>query len=253
MLPLLFQADPLQLKNFLSVLRLGEQGKSLDNITLSCLAPASSKNVEKPKTKLIISTRKDYPLTTNFPSRLEFLQVSQCRLKKVDSRILKLHYLVELDLRDNVLESLPDDFSNVPNLKSLTLLQNSLCDITPKLCMQSTLQANLCYLDLSQNKLEILPLQLCELKCLVTLKIDHNQLKFLPPTIGRLKRLKFLSALENKIETMPASMTQLQLETIDLYGNPFVQEIQNDLPEQFPDITLVECCARAIRKHRQVY
>ncbi|XP_033736258.1 leucine-rich repeat protein 1-like [Pecten maximus] len=247
------KADTLQLKNFLSVLRLGAQGKSLDNITLSRLAPASSKNVEKPKTRLIINSRKEYPLTTNFPSRLEFLQVSQCRLKKVDSRILKLHHLVELNLSENVLEILPEDFSNVPNLSSVTLAHNNLNIISPKFCLQSTLQNTLRFLDLGQNQLEILPLQICELQCLVTLKIDNNQLKYLPPTIGRLKCLKYLSAVGNKIETLPASMTQLQLETIDLYGNPFLQDIHNSLPDRFPDITLMECCARSIRKHRVKY
>ncbi|XP_060083868.1 leucine-rich repeat protein 1-like, partial [Ylistrum balloti] len=247
------KADSLQLKNFLSVLRLGAQGKSLDNITLSRLAPASGKNVEKPKTRLIINSRKEYPLTTNFPSRLEFLQVSQCRLKKVDSRILKLYYLTELNLSDNVLESLPEDFNNAPNLRSITLLQNNLTNISPKFCLQSTLQHNLRFLDLGQNHLEVLPLQICELQCLVTLKIDNNQLKCLPPTIGRLKCLKFLSAVGNKIETLPASMTQLQLETIDLYGNPFLQDIHNDLPDHFPDINLMELCARSIRKHRVSY
>ncbi|OWF38646.1 leucine-rich repeat protein 1-like [Mizuhopecten yessoensis] len=247
------KADSLQLKNFLSVLRLGAQGKSLDNVTLSCLAPASGKNVEKPKTRLVINSRKEYPLTTNFPSRLEFLHVSQCRLKKVDSRMLKLHCLVELNLSDNVLESLPEDFSNVPNLRSLTLVQNNLNNISPKFFLQSTLQNNLRFLDLGQNQFEVLPLQICELQGLVTLKIDNNQLKYLPPTIGRLKCMKFLSATGNKIETLPASMTQLQLETIDLYGNPFQQDVHNDLPDRFPDITLMECCARSIRKHRVRY
>ena len=57
------------------MLRLALQGKDLDNITLSSLAPASAKNLEPPKTSLVILNKKDYPLTTNFPSSLESLQV----------------------------------------------------------------------------------------------------------------------------------------------------------------------------------
>ena len=71
----IFQADVIQLKSFLSVLRLAVQGKSLDNITLSSLAPASAKNLEPPKTSMIILDKKDYPTTKNFPSSLESLQV----------------------------------------------------------------------------------------------------------------------------------------------------------------------------------
>ena len=64
----------IQLKSFLSVLRLALQGKSLDNITLSSLAPASSKNLVT-KTSLVILSKREYPLTSNFPSGLESLQV----------------------------------------------------------------------------------------------------------------------------------------------------------------------------------
>ena len=65
----------IQLKSFLSVIKLALQGKSLDNITLSSLAPASTKNLEPPKTSMVVLNKKDYPLTKNFPSSLESLQV----------------------------------------------------------------------------------------------------------------------------------------------------------------------------------
>ena len=39
------QADPVQLKGFLSVVKMAVQGKSLDQITLTSLAPASANQV----------------------------------------------------------------------------------------------------------------------------------------------------------------------------------------------------------------
>jgi hypothetical protein len=42
-------------------LKKAAQGQSIDHITLSVLAPASAKNVEKPKTKMTVTSRKDYP------------------------------------------------------------------------------------------------------------------------------------------------------------------------------------------------
>ena len=40
-----FQADPIQLKGMLTVLRMGCQGQGLDKVSLTTLAPASAKQV----------------------------------------------------------------------------------------------------------------------------------------------------------------------------------------------------------------
>lgn len=49
-----------------------------------------ARDVEKPKKKLTIVSKKDYPLTSNFPYSLEQLQVSYCKLSRVDMRMLSL-------------------------------------------------------------------------------------------------------------------------------------------------------------------
>ena len=46
--------------------------------------------MEKLKTKMTIASRQDYPITKGFPCSLEVLNIHECLLKKVDSRILKL-------------------------------------------------------------------------------------------------------------------------------------------------------------------
>lgn len=245
------QADPLQLKNFLSVLRLAAQGKDIKNVTLSTLAPASTKNVEKPKTKMVILTKRDYPLTTNFPYSLEQLQISQCKLKKIDSRIFNLRRLEILNLSDNVIDTLPDDFGKLDKLRELYLNVNQLIQLPPKVCLQNNIQNSLCLLDLSNNKLQVLPLQICELFNLVTLKLDHNELKELPPTIGRLKSLKYLTASNNQLTSLPASFLQLYLDNLDLFSNPFPSDAGENLSVASLGVpSLVECCARSIRKNR---
>jgi len=95
------QADKVQLKVFLSVLRLGSTGEDIGGTMLSSLAPASSKQVACPKTKMVILKRSDYPIIENFPYSLETLQVNGCTLKCVDSRILRLRHLLVLDLSKN--------------------------------------------------------------------------------------------------------------------------------------------------------
>ncbi|XP_048736879.1 leucine-rich repeat protein 1-like isoform X2 [Ostrea edulis] len=250
----LCKADPLQLKNFLTLLRKASLGQNIDKINLSTLAPASNKGIDKPKTKLSVTSRKDYPLTKSFPSQLEHLHISQCRMKKIDSRIFQLKRLQHLDLRENVVEELPLTFSQLVNLRELILNSNRIQKLPSSLFLLPNWKQMLSLLDLSNNNITLLPVQLCELDNLVTLRVDHNKLETFPPTVGRLKKLKYLSASHNRIEVLPYSFMQLQLEHLDLFDNLFIDVTKSDLEEkEWQAPSLVECCARMIRKNRLPY
>lgn len=248
------KADPLQLKNFLNLLKKAAQGETIDHITLSVLAPASAKNVEKPKSKMIVTSRKEYPLTTNFPSSLISLQISDCKVKRVDSRIFDLKKLEVLNLGGNCIEDISTDFGKFKTLRELHLYNNAISNVNPKFCLEQNLILTLTVLDLSNNQLKLLPLQICELYNLYNLKVNNNLLESLPPTIGRLKKMKLFSAAENKLTVLPASFIQLRFEFMDLFGNPFPVEIEDSILEDNVGVpTLVEACARSIKKHRVPY
>lgn len=84
------KADASSLKNFLSAARLADRGSDSSSLPLSTLTPVRAKDVEQPKKKLTIVSKKDYPLTSSFPYSLEQLQVSYCKLSRVDMRMLSL-------------------------------------------------------------------------------------------------------------------------------------------------------------------
>lgn len=245
-------ADPIQLKSFLSVVRLGHQGNDLSKVTLSSLAPASAKQVEKPKTKMVVLTRKDYPITTGFPTSLTSLRVSDCMLKRIDSRMLRLYNLRSLDLSGNHLKTLPDDFHGLDHLSELRLANNHLEDLPVGFC-SGPLSRTLNLLDLSGNRLKMLRSEFCLLEALVTLRLDSNQLKCLPHGINRMTGLRFISAVGNKLQTLPASFTQLRLESLDLSGNEFIQAGPSSAIDRLQFPTLLECAAKAIHKHRVSY
>ncbi|XP_041353671.1 leucine-rich repeat protein 1-like [Gigantopelta aegis] len=247
------KADPLQLKNILNLIHQASQGKDLDRTALSALTPASARQVEKPKTKMTILTRKDYPLTTTFPSSLESLQVSQCSMKRIDQRILQLSKLKILNLSHNSLQSLPESYGRIYSLYELYVNNNQLTKLPISLC-RSSLSTSLVVLDISENQITTLPLELCELKQLVTLKADKNDLKSLPATIGKLIHLKSVSVAHNKLAILPAGLTRLQLDHLDLYCNPLeLQQTESVIMSQLTFPTLVECCARSIKKYRVPY
>ncbi|NXQ20409.1 LLR1 protein, partial [Peucedramus taeniatus] len=249
----LSKANVVNLKTFLSAVRLAHQGNDTGVLPLSPLVPAKNSDVEKPKTKMIITSRRDYPLTKSFPFSLEHLQTSYCKLARIDSRVLCLKKLRKLDLSHNHIKQLPATLGDLVCLQELDLHDNHLEAFSGALC-SSGLQKSLQLLDLSQNQIQALPLEFCQLRGLVQLRLDDNALLRLPCRIGQLSRLRCLSAARNKLPFLPSDFRNLSLDNLDLFGNPFEQpnplvpNIQLKIP-----LTLLECAARATVNHRIPY
>ncbi|XP_062974347.1 leucine-rich repeat protein 1 [Elgaria multicarinata webbii] len=249
----LSKANVSQLKTFLSAVKLAHRGTNEENLPLSALVTPKASEVEKPKTKMIITSRKDYPLTQNFPYSLEHLQASYCKLARLDMRVLCLKSLRKLDLSHNRIKKLPATIGDLVNLQELNLQDNHLESFCVALC-NSTLRKSLQSLDLSQNKIQALPAQFCHLRELIHLKIDDNSLIRLPFKIGQLSQLRFLSVARNKLPYLPSEFAKLSLENLDLFGNPFerpeplVPDIQLKIP-----LTLLEYSARATVNYRLPY
>ena len=228
---------------------MGCKGEGLEKVTLSILTPASTKQVEKLKTTLTITSRRDYPLTTNFPSGLKTLTIHQCSLKKVDSRILQLRHLTKLDLSHNHLQDLPENFAGVPLLAELVLSDNQIAVIPRAFCI-SSLSESLTHLDLSKNRLQLLKPYFCKLRNLITLKLDYNELVVLPSGIGKLCQLSYLTAANNHLKTLPVGFTSLKLSHLDLDSNEFLETGPDTAINRLSVPNLIECCARTIAKQR---
>ncbi|XP_004082308.1 leucine-rich repeat protein 1 [Oryzias latipes] len=249
----LSKADTNSLKNFLSAARLADKGNDASSLPLSTLAPVRARDVEQPKRKLTIMSKKDYPLTSNFPYSLEQLQVSYCKLAQVDMRMLSLKVLRKLDLSNNHIKKLPATIGDLSRLSELSLHNNHLEAFSEALCL-STLQQTLQVLDISQNRLRCLPAQFCQLRELVNLKLDDNQLARLPFHIGRLSKLRFLSAANNQLSGLPGDFRKLSLENLDLFGNPFIHAnpLDHTMQLTFP-LPLQELALRAVANLRIPY
>ncbi|XP_053331576.1 leucine-rich repeat protein 1 [Spea bombifrons] len=249
----LSKADVCSLKNFISTVGLANKGKDPGSISLSRLTPVKTSEIEKPRAKMFITCKKDYPITKSFPYSLEHLQVSYCKLARVDMRMLCLKKLQKLDLSNNHIKKLPQTIGDLMCLQELTLHNNFLESFEVAFC-NSTLRNTLKSLDLSQNKLKALPVQFGQLKELINLKLDDNELVQLPFTIGLLSKLRFLSATKNKIQCLPSSFRSLVLEKVDLFGNPFVKAtpMVPDIQLKIP-LPLLECASRATIHYRIPY
>lgn len=150
-------------------------------------------------------------MTSNFPYSLEQLQVSYCKLSRVDMRMLSLKALRRLDLSNNNIKKLPDTIGDLGCLAELILHNNHLETFSEALCL-SSLQRTLQHLDLSQNRLQALPLQFCQLRELIKFKLDDNKLVWLPFHIGHISKLRFLSAAHKQLAVLPGDFRKLTLE-----------------------------------------
>uniref|UniRef100_G3SQ15 Leucine-rich repeat protein 1 n=1 Tax=Loxodonta africana TaxID=9785 RepID=G3SQ15_LOXAF len=237
-----------QFKGFPSAVRLAHRGCDIETPLLT-LTPVKTSEFEKFKTKMVITSKKDYPLSKNFPYSLEHLQTSYCGLVRVDMRMLCLKNLRKLDLSHNHIKKLPATIGDLVHLQELNLNDNHLESFSVALC-QSTLQQSLRSLDLSKNKIKALPVQFCQLQELTDLKLDDNELIRFPFKMGQLKNLRFLSAARNKLPFLPSEFKNLSLEYLDLFGNTFEQpKVLPDIMLQAP-LTLLESSARTVLYNR---
>ena len=120
---------------------------------LSALNPASHSQVTKEKTRLIITNKKDYPITATFPHALVELRATSINLKRIDSRIFRLHSLAVLDLKSNAITTLPAEITRLSSLKELILSQNRIETIPSNFCDNLRFCQSLRLLDLGENKI----------------------------------------------------------------------------------------------------
>ncbi|XP_071079691.1 leucine-rich repeat-containing protein 57-like [Haliotis cracherodii] len=82
------------------------------------------------------------------------------------------------------------------------------------------LTGNLRTLDLSENKIQLLPPLIGRYSHLKSLNLSNNKLGSLPEDIGKLKKLETLNLEHNSIATLPATVKNLShLRNINLSGN----------------------------------
>mmetsp|Transcript_38718 Transcript_38718/g.91363 ORF Transcript_38718/g.91363 Transcript_38718/m.91363 type:complete len:257 (-) Transcript_38718:74-844(-) len=115
-----------------------------------------------------------------------------------------------LDLRLKRLDKLPWDLSVLTNLKELDLSMNLYTTI-PDQCLwkDGHLATSLTKLSINQNRIQVIPEEIGEMKNLNTLCIYDNTLTTLPLNICKLGSLTQLSVYNNFITSLPPEFCQI--------------------------------------------
>ena len=167
-----------------------------------------------------------------------------CELKTFPVEIFNLADSLEiLDLSNNKLSTLPDDFGRLKKLRILFLSENEFKEIPkvlaqcPELTMigfksnqislfpENALPLNVQWLILTDNKIEKLPDSIGKLTKLQKCMLAGNRLHSLPDSIASCENLELLRISANQIKRLPSWLFELpRLSWLACSGNPFVNK-----------------------------
>ncbi|MGF1756239.1 leucine-rich repeat-containing serine/threonine-protein kinase, partial [Vibrio makurazakiensis] len=170
------------------------------------------------------------------------LKISQ-GLTEFPLEILELADTLEiLDLSGNQLTNLPNEISQLKNLKIFFASYNPFTHLPsalgkcPKLEMvgfksnqikevsEESLPAQLRWLILTDNQIEVLPSSLGERPRLQKLALAGNQIRSLPTSMSQLVNLELIRLSANQLTEFPALLLELpKLAWLAFAGNPFCQ------------------------------
>lgn len=155
---------------------------------------------------------------------------------------IRLSYLLYVDFSHNSLDILPekDFFYWMSDLKKLKLSQNKLKVLPSELCSCSYLEI----LEVDSNKLSSLPSNFTKLTNLQILDLSNNNLVELPLSLGDIISLKILKLSCNKLTFLPFSICNcLSLEYLDCSHN-YLEELPENFDYLISLLTLNLSCNR---------
>ena len=165
-------------------------------------------------------------------------------LHSFPKELYKLENTLEvLDLTDNNLSTLPDDFYRFKKLRRLFLSNNKFDHVPkvlaklPNLSMigirnnqikifeENSLPLSTRWLILTDNELEVLPDFIGDLKLLQKFMLSGNKLKSIPKSIEKCTNLELLRIGANKLTSFPKVLLSLpKLSWLAYSGNPFCKK-----------------------------
>ena len=145
-----------------------------------------------------------------------------------------------LDMNNLQLQAVPEELTELENIRSLILSGNVLSELPPFMyewsslvildisynaisCLPSTIEnwTSLERLDVSHNRLVSLPTSLVKLQSLRELFVDNNEITEVPVELCGCRSLEILSARKNLLGTIPLDLCLCEnLHTVSLSGNP---------------------------------
>ena len=170
---------------------------------------------EKPLIELRLNSNpiEKLPLSV-FNSGISWLRLSNMKLSELPKGIKFTG--TSIDLSNNQLSELPDDFQAV-NLLEMFLGANKFRDFPVELTRIKKIWR---LISIGSNSIETWPVEIKNLKELQNLILDNNQITEIPKEIGEMKKLERLSLRGNDLLKLPVEIKNLKkLKILNLIGH----------------------------------
>ena len=146
---------------------------------------------------------------------LEFLNLSDNRLSELPDDFWRLKKLKIVFFNANAFEVFPDVLAKCPALSMVSFKNNQIKKI-------NRLAKTIRWLILTNNQLEQLPPAVGQLSRLQKLMLAGNQLQSLPEELSQCDRLELIRLSANRLESLPRGLLSLpRLSWLAYAGNPF--------------------------------
>ena len=182
---------------------------------------------------------KDLPEGIGHLKKMTSLELGYNKFKNLPKCLSELYNLQNLDLSGNKLKKNKDfwdELNQLEYLKHIDLGGNSFATYPEDLSSMKRLEKiKLSGVSLKKEKLAMMLQGLASLPQLSELDISNCEISKIPDEIIELKNLKSLDLSNNKFKEFPLKLNKLnRLESFSLYGNPVLEERENEQHEDFP-------------------
>lgn len=148
---------------------------------------------------------------------LEILDLSNNNLCQLPENFSQLQHLKIVFLNNNQFEVFPEVLAQCPQLSMVSFKENQLKEIAPH-----ALSPTVRWLILTNNQLTALPSSIGKLSKLQKLMLAGNQLRSLPPELANCHNLELIRIAANQLTELPPFLLRLpRLAWIAFAGNPF--------------------------------
>lgn len=141
-----------------------------------------------------------------FPRNLEILKLNKCGLELIPQEVYSLD-VVELQFRENLIESIPDGIAKMRNLRKISFYKNQLTDLPSDFYEIDGMES----LDLYYNKLKSIKPEIANFDSLKILYLSHNELYEVPKEIGEMTQLDEFYLHHNHLSSIPDSFSNLKM------------------------------------------
>lgn len=184
--------------------------------------------------RFLENNAESFPYLADGHGHVKFINLKNFALRTLPDPFPVFPHLIELDISDNLIESLPENLGSCQNLKVLNAKNNHLHQL-PRSFRQFTHLTNLNFnnnqferfpesiltlqelrvLQMNDNKIRHLPLNIDQLSNLTEIYLAHNAITSIPARLGRCNRLRVCDVRFNKLTQIP--LTLLRSHTLSYF------------------------------------